>query len=221
MQRGRPSTCIGKRVVPSCVMVTDEAWQRRCADPLTSCVHADTCRRSQAHSEASIGKQRQSRGNQEAIRHPRRESEAIIGNRRPSEAIRGHQRHQRPSEAQTPFMIRQSKAITCASPSCSTPLMATTSSSRSSIEALTNPDETSSRSSVKCHDASLKLFVRDRIPPAAPPELPPARSLPQALPVLPLRTCLDVDAPPPPPPLPPLLPLPLLLLLLLLLHPNG
>jgi hypothetical protein len=45
--------------------------------------------------------------------------------------------------------------------------------------------------------------------------------LPQALPVLPLRTCLDVDAPPPPPPLPPLLPLPLLLPLLLLLHPNG
>ena len=92
-------TCIGKRVVPSCVMVTEEAWQRRSADPLTSCVHADTCRRSQARSEASIGKQRQSRGNQEAIRHPRRESEAIIGNRRPSEAIRGHQRHQRPSEA--------------------------------------------------------------------------------------------------------------------------
>ena len=201
---------------------------------------------------------RQSRGNQTS-------SQRIRGHHRPSEAIRGHQRPSEASEAiRGPNIFHdkaikgnhprepklqhaldgkgnqgQSKAITCASPSCSTPLMATTSSSRSSIEALTNPDETSSRSSVKCHDASLKLFVRDRIPPAAPPELPPARSLrdrippaappelpparslPQALPVLPLRTCLDVDAPPPPPPLPPLLPLPLLLLLLLLLHPNG
>ena len=38
---------MGKRVVPSCVMVTEEAWQRRCADPLTSYVHADTCRHRQ------------------------------------------------------------------------------------------------------------------------------------------------------------------------------